>query len=151
MGKATADEILFARLEAACAEDILSGSWPAGELDDFLSALGENPEALRSAGDEMAQAMLQEKRDAWKREARAEGERLGHLVSEDDDIDDLDPETLRRRFEALRNDRQLAGHVAGYFRKRGQGPSSDAELREIVRELEMLKRLESSDDESRGS
>jgi hypothetical protein len=115
------------------------------EVDAAIRANGGDPEAIGARGAKLAEELLaRRKRLRWQ--AKAHGDMTGALVkmSAAPRTPRLPRPELLARIEAARGDARFRGAIAASFRKRTAEESTDDELRGLLDEIEMLRKLEES-------
>ena len=144
--KRTDEELLRAIQQAEADDDLaeIEALSPA-ELDARIRANGGDPEAIGARGARLAEELLaRRKRLRWQ--AKAHGD-VGSALAKMNEVartPKLPRAELLARIEAARGDARFRGPIAASFRKRTAEESSDEELRGLLDEIEMLRKLEES-------
>jgi hypothetical protein len=117
------------------------------EVNAEIRAAGGDPEAIGQRGAELAKKLLAERGMDWKARAaarRAETEkRAGAMPS----FAAMPRTELLARIAAARSDKRFSAPVVAAFRKRREEEASDDELRALLEEIELLRRMHGDEDE----
>ena len=111
-------------------------------VDDELRAGGGDPEAIGRRGAALADFMLAQHDQDWQARAKKRQARMKERAGDWPDFGAMPRPELIARVQAARNDARFANApVVVAFRKRKNEEASEQELREILEEIEVLKRL----------
>jgi hypothetical protein len=146
-GKKRTDEELLAAIQQAEADDDLAEieAMSPDELNASIRADGGDPEAIGARGAKLAEELLaRRKRLRWQAKAHGDMGRAFAKMQEAPRTPALPRAELLARIEAARVDARFRGSIAAAFRKRTADESTDDELRGLLDEIEMLRKLEES-------
>ena len=115
------------------------------ELEAEVRADGGDPVAIRQRGAALAAKVLPERAVDWKSRAKARLDELKKRVGEWPSFAGLSRNELLARLRAAQADPGLSGPVALAFRKRSAEDATDEELREILEEIAVLRKLAEKD------
>ena len=111
------------------------------ELDAELRAAGGDPDAIGRRGAELVAKHLPERALDWKARAKGRKEETDRSIGEWPRFADLPRVELEARIRAARADARFSAPVVTAFRKRGEEDATDDELRAVLEEIEVLRRL----------
>jgi hypothetical protein len=132
---ATEDDAALAEIKAMSEE----------ELDASIRADGGDPDAIGERGARLAEELLaRRKRLRWQAKARGDMDAALAKMREAPRTPALPRAELIARLEAARSDPRFAAPVTAAFRKRPAEESTDDELRRLLDEIEMLRKLQES-------
>jgi hypothetical protein len=117
------------------------------ELDAEIRAAGGDPDAIGRRGAALASKLLPERGLDWKARAKARAAETIKRVGEWPSFAGLTRTELLARLQAARTDARFSAPVVAAFRKRTSDESSDDELRAILEEVEVLRRLKAPEGE----
>jgi len=112
------------------------------ELDNYITANGGDPKAIRASGKAHAEALLAERAANESSLARLEAFRARAAAQERAPA--LPRDVLLARLTAARADPRFAAPVAVLFQKKTAEACTDAELQALVDSIELLAKLEES-------
>ena len=138
---------LLRAIDQAGADDDLAAidAMTPDELDAKIRAGGGDPDAIGARGAKLAEQLLaRRKRLRWQAKARAEMKSALAKMKEAPRTPVLPREELLAKIEAARTDGRFRAPIAAAFRKRTAEESTDEELRGLLDEIEMLRKLEES-------
>jgi hypothetical protein len=118
----------------------------AAEVAAEIRAEGGDPEAIARRGGATAAKLLAERAADWRTRASARREAMGARIGEWPSFASLPRHELSARLAAARVDPRLSAPVVAAFRKRTEDDATDDELRAILEEIEVLRRLHPSKD-----
>ncbi len=137
------DAKLLDNLEDCLDEDVLSDEYPDSEIAAELEEYGGNPDAIALRGAELAGELQAKSRLRWQETARAERNRLDGIVTAslqlEPSLEDMSRDALIAELSQLRDSPELP--IAAAFRKRRPEESSEADLRELLKQARTLQRL----------
>jgi len=144
--KRSAEDVLRA-IDQIDADDDLAAieAMAPADLDASIRASGGDPDAIGARGARLAEELLaRRKRLRWQ--AKAHGDMASALakMNEAPRTPKLPRGELLARVEAARDDARFRAPIAAAFRKRTADESTDEELRGLLDEIEMLRKLEES-------
>jgi hypothetical protein len=145
--KKRTDEELLAAIERTADDPELAeiAAMPGAELDAAIRADGGDPDAIGERGARFAQEMLaRRKRLRWQEAARTELEAMQAKVAGMPRTPALPRAELIARLKAAQSDARFREPIAAAFRKRSAEESTEEELRLLLDDIEMLRRLEES-------
>ena len=128
------DDELLARLD-----DALDGA--QRDPDEHIRALGGAPREIGLQGMFLASTLLEKRRLAWQTHARARLDAMRARASRAPRTSHLSRGELLARLDAARNDARLGAPVVIAFRDRADEAFSDDELRALLDQIEMLRRI----------
>jgi len=114
------------------------------ELEAEVRADGGDPEAIRRRGAALAAKLLPEREVDWKSRARSRLEELKKKVGEWPSFAGLSRSELLARLRAMESDPGASGLVLAFRKRSGDEPTDD-ELRAILDEIAVVRRLEEKD------
>jgi hypothetical protein len=139
-GKPKTDAELWDTLQADAELDRIKHLSPA-EVDAELRAAGGDPDAIGRRGAAHAAKHLPERALDGKSRAKARQDAMDRTVGEWPRLGALPRAELLARVRAARADTQFAAPVVMAFRKRAEEEATDDELRAVLEEIEVLRRL----------
>jgi hypothetical protein len=119
----------------------------SSEVQAEIRADGGDPKGIGARGAALAAKLLAERGLDWKTRANARKESLGKAVGAWPSFAGLSRDELRARVQAARTDARFAAPVVAAFRKRNEEEASDDELRALLEEIEVLRRLHGARDD----
>ena len=149
------------RVERALDEDLLGELLDDGAddeaIDEELRAAGADPEAIASSVRAQVEEALAEEQALlpWQRLARRKRRRQARWLEDEQGprgsgSRPLARAELLRRIDEARRHPRLEGRVQAYFRGREPHEASDEELRGLLEDLEILRRLSEAVNGTRG-
>jgi hypothetical protein len=119
----------------------------SSDLDAEIRAAGGDPDAIGRRGAALATKHLPERTLDWKERAKARKDAMDRSVGEWPQLAGLSRKDLLERLRAARIDARFSAPIVAAFRKRTEEESTDDELRAILEEIEVLRRLHPPKDE----
>jgi hypothetical protein len=110
-------------------------------LDAEIRADGGDPAAIGGRGAALAKKLLGERGLDWKSRAKGRAAEATKRIGSWPSFAGLVRGELLARLETLRTDARFSAPVVAAFRKRTAEEASDDELRAILEEVEVLRRL----------
>ncbi len=144
--KPRTDAEILDQLQADAELERIKRLTPA-EVSAEIRAAGGDPEAIGARGAALAARLLAERGLDWKTRANARKGAMARSVGEWPSFKALSRTELLARIHTARADARFAAPVVAAFRKRGDEDVSDDELRALLEEIEVLRRLHAPDDE----
>jgi len=136
--KSLTDQELIDRLDASLANDVLTDAYTPEEVAEAIREAGGDPEALGRRGADLAFRLLKERRLRWQQAARQTLAEEQSVASEAE-ITKLSRRELLEAIEGARSEPSLSGLV-GAFHKRKPEQASDEELRNLLSDIQRLRR-----------
>lgn len=141
----TDDRDTFERLCLSLDDDLLTEAYSSEEIDQELRDLGIDPEALGQRGQSLVNGLFDKQRLSWQDVARRKHERSQQIENEIQMEFDFPKDLLIQMLNNTQHP-QASNKVSAYFRKRKPEDASEEELRELLREIEFLKRIDEDTD-----
>jgi hypothetical protein len=113
----------------------------SADLDAEIRASGGDPDAIGQRGVALAAKHLPERALDWKTRAQGRKEAMDRSVGEWPRFGALPRTELLALVRAARTDTRFSAPVVMAFRKRGEEEATDEELRAVLEEIEVLRRL----------
>lgn len=117
------------------------------EVNAEIRAAGGDPEAIGRRGAELAKKLLAERGLDWKTRAAARRAEMDKRAGATPSFAGMGRKELLARIAAARSDERFSAPVVAAFRKRGEEEATDDELRALLEEIELLRRMHGDDDE----
>lgn len=116
------------------------------ELAAEVRADGGDPDAIGARGGALAKRLLAERALHWKTRADGRRDAMDKSIGSWPTFAAMPRAELLARVHAARNDARFTEPVVAAFRKRGEDDFTDDELRALLEELEVLRRLQGPED-----
>jgi len=141
--KRTDLELLAAIMQAEADDDLAEiAAMSRAELDASIREGGGDPEGIRARGARLAQELGERRRRlAWQATARGDLESALAKMAGAPKTPKLPRRELLDRIAAARSDGRFEAPIAAAFRKRTAEETTDDELRRLLDEIEMLRRM----------
>jgi len=143
--KPKTDAEVFDQLHADAELDRIKHLTP-DEVSAEIRADGGDPEAIGARGAALAAKLLAERALDWKTRAARRKEAMDRSIGEWPSFKALSRPELLARIHTARSDARFSAPVVAAFRKRGEEDVSDDELRAILEEIEVVRRLHTPED-----
>jgi hypothetical protein len=130
---------------ASFEEDPLRDDYPDELVDEDLRAAGMDPAVIRAEGAALGEALLEQRRQAWRKKAKDELTRAREIAAGAPRIPREPRSALLERLAAVQRNPRYTGHVTAMFRGRPVEELTDEDLAGLLEELGILERID--DDE----
>lgn len=140
MKKKSNEEENGTNVEELLDRDVLAEDYPHEMIEDELRGLGAKPEEIRERGRFLARSLF---RKQWKARAQIRMEQMGDLGKNSPEFSELSREQLLFRLDEVKNS-SVGQPVTTFFRKRKKEEASEEELRELLREIHLLREMENN-------
>jgi hypothetical protein len=138
--KQKTDAELFDELEAAAELERIK-NLSADEVAAEVLADGGDPGAIGARGAALAAAMMPERQLEWTDRAAKRSAAMDERIGAWPVFATMSRADMEARVETARRDARFSAPVVSAYRKRGEGELTDDELRALLEEIEVLRRL----------
>jgi hypothetical protein len=143
--KPMTDADLWDRLAADAELDRIK-NLSLADVDAEIRAHGGDPETIGREGAALAAKHLPERALDWKSRAMGRKEAMDRSIGEWPRLGALPRAELLGLVRAARADVRFMAPVVAAFRKRGEEDATDDELRAVLEEIEVLRRMHAKDE-----